>query len=296
MAAFAIEQAVYWSSWKAERELRTEIQAPDFTPAEEELALYPPFFPSPPLFHQSSVHVDIQQRADRSWYFFLSEISIRRLTFSVVKDRLIAERLGGDNYLHILAMKSFQHQAQAEEWVATLPEIVSISSTPAPDDDICRFILRGKLMDFYELVYWPFVEGALNAQPNIAIDGQDSSVKTLQDLTLSGLQHHVTRIHVNKPGFRHRHHGTPRLIQSCTRSALVLIGAKLEMRNLHNDRLHLLTQMPIGWEDAVLAVVELNEYWAAEFPESFEFLSILRKSWERLPCLEGGQLSTEAQN
>ncbi|KAJ9641571.1 Zcf27p [Coniosporium tulheliwenetii] len=39
------EQAIYWSAWKSERELRHELQAPDFRLPETEVAIYPLSFP-----------------------------------------------------------------------------------------------------------------------------------------------------------------------------------------------------------------------------------------------------------
>lgn len=73
-------------------------------------------------------------------------------------------------------------------------------------------------MNCYELIYWPFVEYAINSsQRDIANE----------EYVRKGLQVAVERIEINRPGFLHRHHGTQLMIRSVTRSAFVLLAARL---------------------------------------------------------------------
>ncbi|WYZ36819.1 hypothetical protein EsH8_II_000325 [Colletotrichum jinshuiense] len=89
-----LQQAVYWSSWKSEREMRGDLYLPDFSLSDQELAFYPPFFPTPPP-PRAEVEAATDPRLARertSWYFYLAEISLRRLA-----SRISAEMVGLQN-------------------------------------------------------------------------------------------------------------------------------------------------------------------------------------------------------
>ncbi|TDZ67847.1 Echinocandin B biosynthetic cluster transcription factor ecdB [Colletotrichum trifolii] len=133
-----LQQAVYWSSWKSEREMRGDLYLPDFSLSNKELAFYPPFFPTPPA-PKAEIEASSDPRLARertSWYFYLSEISLRRLA-----SRISAEMVGLQTkhprrqaYLAAAAAAVRQYEEQAEEWIASLPPSLSFSESAAEDD------------------------------------------------------------------------------------------------------------------------------------------------------------------
>ncbi|KAJ5438904.1 uncharacterized protein N7458_009902 [Penicillium daleae] len=84
------EQAVYWTAWKSERELRRCLCLPDFPATGDSSRLYPPLFPTPPEI-ASNDSVD-QRRERASWLFYLAEISLRRLLSNVCDEILSLHR------------------------------------------------------------------------------------------------------------------------------------------------------------------------------------------------------------
>jgi hypothetical protein len=83
------KQAVYWSAWKSELEIRSFVNAADF-PLPDHLT-YPSFFPSPPEptdTAQSHLDSRIITRQNVGWFFCLLEISMRRLSTRISQDLL----------------------------------------------------------------------------------------------------------------------------------------------------------------------------------------------------------------
>jgi len=301
------EQAVYWSAWKSERELRGDVQTRDFGLSEPEIAFYPTFFPTPPCPSAESGDNDddtalgdeYRHRETLSWYFYLSEISLRRLATHVATDMVFFqpeeqpddERSERTVLLDGLTVKIPEYEARVTEWITTLPDIVTLQ-TLREEDDVCKFVLRGHVINMYEMLYWPFVDAVINHVPNAADADADDGVgrsssstnnnTALIGLVTKGLQTHVDRIQVNIPGFRHRHHGTPCMLRSCGRSALVLLAAASKLQGSVNQGLLPLFEMPADWKSAVVAIIEMNRYWAGESEDAGFLLAELESIWSRL--------------
>lgn len=277
--ASTAEQAIYWSAWKSERELRPDLQAPDFRLPKTEVAIYPPFFPTPPAPNenlQSGLSDEYKQRERVSWYFYLSEISLRRLSSRIANEILAFQPQYDETLLEGLAKATSEYEAQADEWVMALPEIMTLQSSPN-EDNVCKFVLRGHLINLYETIYWPFADAVINCLP---CGGGIHWSPLLRNLAHKGLQKHVERLQVNRPGFRHRHHGTPGMIYTCTRSAMVLIAAALVAKDNTEQGLSLPLEMPPDWQNAVVAAMELNRYWENESLESRSMLHMLEVLWQ----------------
>ncbi|KAK2594322.1 Zcf27p [Conoideocrella luteorostrata] len=245
------EQAVYWSAWKSERELRGELSLPDFDIHHSGSTLYPPFFPAPPVPPQDSPDgPDSEaQRSRASWLFYLAEISLRRLTSRLCSEVLnLRQRYASNStFLDVLADMTPEYEAQAQEWSDSLPGELSIR-TAIDEDGIARSVLRGKLINLYEMIYWPFVMVSL---------GSYASGRPLKshyaELASRGLDTHMHQIRANEPGFFHRHHGGFFMIRACTRSAFSLVAAaKSGMA------------MPSCWDEAVYKVITMLAYWEEE--------------------------------
>ncbi|KAL4814747.1 C6 zinc finger domain protein [Aspergillus spinulosporus] len=281
--ALTREQTIYWSAWKSERELRSGMTTPDFALSQTEMVTYPQFFPTPPVngnarFPDSGE--GLHDREQHSWYFYLSEISLRRLTSCITKAIVqCGPSSPGEHYLDGLAKAACVHESQAEEWAMRLPRVISLDQSPETDD-VCRFVLRGHLLDLYEIIYWPFIDALISGCP---MDGERA---LLRSLVRKGLQKHVERLWVNQAGYKHRHHGTLLLLQMCSRSALVLVVAALVIRGHLDQQRQCEIMMPLGWREAVLLAIEMNRYWAAESVDARYLEGVVEAAWERVEGLD----------
>ncbi|RHZ66734.1 transcription factor domain-containing protein [Aspergillus thermomutatus] len=284
------EQAIYWSAWKSEREIRLDLQAPDFSLSQAELAIYPSFFPTPPESHEvipasdpTATAIDeIAQRERLAWYFYLSEISLRRLHFRVASSMLHMPVPPESDILEELAKATEEHEKQAQEWVTALPAILSLQAPPE-DDDICRFILRGHLLNLYETMYWPFVDAAINRTDYQHTPEWSPLVRSLLQ---KGLHRHAERMYVNQPGFYHRHHGTVCLIRSCNRSATILLAAASVVQCSLEQGVPSPLTLPENWKHAVALAIDLNRFWEGESADCRAMRPILELLWARVQFLD----------
>lgn len=240
------EESVYWTCWKSELELRVALQLPDF-PAKD--FVYPRLFPTPPTASDNKEH--------REWYFYLAEIALRRLNTRIRNEMCHTPRPNSDLAFAELSEAIPSYEEQVESWMRSLPDSMSLQ-TPEADDDVLKFILRGHMMNFYELIYWPFLDAVINQQQGFL---------AVEEYGRKGMDCCLERIRLNKPGFRHRHHGTWFMLHSCTRSALILLAAT------HTP--YAAELMPEGWRDAVVDVIEMLRFWEHEVGDARDRLRIL---------------------
>ncbi|KAJ6442733.1 C6 zinc finger domain protein [Purpureocillium lavendulum] len=264
------EQSVYWSAWKSERELRGELSLPDFDIMHSGSTLYPPFFPAPPVPPPESPDGpgSETQRSRAAWLFYLAEISLRRLTSRLCSEVLtLRQRYPSDSaFLEVLAEMTPEYEAQAREWSDSLPAELSIH-TPIDEDGICRSVLRGRLINLFEMIYWPFVMASLNSALPPGGGGGAPLRPQLQELARRGLDTHMHQLRANEPGFFHRHHGGFFMIRACTRSALTLLAAARTGRGT----------MPEGWDRAVYKTIGMLAYWEDEDPALAGWKSVLER-------------------
>ncbi|KAL2836418.1 hypothetical protein BJY01DRAFT_258680 [Aspergillus pseudoustus] len=242
-------ETTHWACLKSEIELRLELglNQPDplgFT--------YPTFFPSLPM-------QQLNREESRVWYFYLAETAVRRLMMRIIQLFFASQTHGRFPGAHNMRDASLDFEIQATEWTTSLPPLLTLS-TPEMDDDVLKFVLRGHILDCYEWIYFPYIlEAIAHGTRGAATD----------EFVVRGLAMAAERIHKNRKGFRHRHHGVWLMLRACTRSALVLVAASRSevVRNL----------LPPGWKGAVRGAVELLAYWKDEAVDARERLRILEE-------------------
>ncbi|KAJ6077363.1 uncharacterized protein N7446_000299 [Penicillium canescens] len=260
------EQAVYWSAWKSERELSMELSLPDFNIAHTGSALYPHFFPNPPQPLGSPKNQGAQrQRA--SWLFYLAEIYLRRLSSSIAEEITALHQIHASpaTFIKALGPMVAEYETQIQAWSESLPAELS-ATAPPQEDEVCRFVLRGHLIDMYELIYWPWVMAYIGTTFS-----QGTPDPEIEEKGQKGLQLHIQRIYVNEPGFLHRHHGTVPLIRTCTRSAFVLVAGGLAG-----------CELPSGWQEAISKTMGLLTIWQNEMAEAGHWVQLLQREYGRL--------------
>ncbi|CEJ81565.1 hypothetical protein VHEMI01686 [[Torrubiella] hemipterigena] len=263
------EQAVYWSAWKSERELRRELSLPDFDIIHSGSTLYPPFFPAPPAHPTDSADgPDSEtQRARAAWLYYLAEISLRRLSsrLSTEVTSLRKQHQSNARFLEVLGEMIPEYEAQAREWSDNLPAELSIN-TPIEEDTISRSVLRGQLVNLYEMLYWPFVMASLSSLTT----GRPVTMTTAQ-LARRGLETHIQQVKVNEPGYYHRHHGGLFMIRACTRSALILVAAA-----------KLGSPMPDNWHVSIYNVMGMLSFWNDEDRNLVQWGAVLQSELSRI--------------
>ena len=236
------EESIYWSCWKSERELRWELGLPDFgNPSLDPPQLFPGL---PHGCGDETLH---------AWYFYLSEISLWRLETEARMEitRCVSEKQPIGPLLELLAEVSDSNQQQLAKWQTSLPLIVSISDGCSSDaeTDVLKFVLRGRTTYIHELISWPFISSAITG-------GHGAMSSKARERAIEGLQSHVDRLMINRPGFYHRHHGTWLMIRSSARSACMLlaIARTPSTRDL----------LPGKWREAVEDTIEMLYFWSLE--------------------------------
>ncbi|PKS08092.1 hypothetical protein jhhlp_005367 [Lomentospora prolificans] len=264
------EQAIYWSSWKSEREVRQELTLPDFEVSHPTQSLYPPFFPTPPQLQESSNNTSDSERRRTSWLFYLAEISLRRLSSRICHEILeFKSRSESDAaFLNDLVMQIPEYERQVQQWSDNLPPELSPHAIPG-EDGVCLFVIQGHLVNIYEILYWPFVMLYFSTRQSGVIP---ISLRA-RELAEKGLAIHVRRLHVNEPGFFYRHHGTWFMLRTCIRSCVILAEAAF-----------LACEMPRGWQMAVEQTIRLVSFWEEEIPDLQGWRAIFRRI---LPELNG---------
>jgi hypothetical protein len=159
--------------------------------------------------------------------------------------RLVAETPA--QIFKALAEIADENVQQVIAWQDSLLPSVSIAEhdLPAGDDgDILRFVLRGRITYFHELISWPFIYAVVN-------DGEEAP--RIRQWAARGFAFHLERLSINRPGFYHRHHGTWLMMRSSARSACILLaGAQVSSTS---------ELLPPNWQEAVEATISMLQFW-----------------------------------
>jgi hypothetical protein len=229
------KESIYWSCWKSERELRFELDMPNFSSAGYD---HPIMFPAlPPQV--------IDQEQLRAWYFYLAEISLWRSEMTA-RDTLSEFVKQQPSALEALADRIVDLQTSLASWQASLPDAINLNAEIQNSTvDVLHFVLRGRLTYNYEVLTWPFLETLL-------LFGAHRNARA-SELASRGVRVHYDRLSINRPGFYYRHHGTWLMQRSSARSACILLAVA------HSNSSDLL---PPGWQALVSDTIAMLEYWS----------------------------------
>ncbi|KAL8358879.1 hypothetical protein RB601_008222 [Gaeumannomyces tritici] len=234
-------------------------------------------------YHTTADRLRLQHEMERtSWYFYLSEISLRRLCARIGAELLeLREKHASSQpgFLAAVAANIPSYEEQTLDWIRSLPPCLSFDAAPEKGD-ICRFVLRGQALNIYEMIYWPFLStilGGDGVSTHGYFNGSDQAGLHRQ-LAQKGLDYHLYRLVVNKPGYQHWHHGTLYMMHSCYRSSLILVAAAIGCAPGGEDggdgsRFRL--SVPPGWHQSVGEVLSLLAIWSTETSEFDQVRSVL---------------------
>ena len=205
-----LEQSFYWSAFKSECEFRVELPL-----AQSEISLgeYPDMFPSPPspiagddpsttdLGRDSSIsaeELELRQHTVRlcneeeSWYYYLTEIALRRIGNRIVNTFFRQERSSWMTNIKPLLRMAQEFEAQVSSWSAHLPpamqhyETTSIIRAPhlsfeteGTSNHVSRelsWAIDNRLLEMQTWLYQPFLYYFIHASSvgNTSRPGQPS--------------------------------------------------------------------------------------------------------------------------
>ncbi|PTB65265.1 hypothetical protein BBK36DRAFT_1096546, partial [Trichoderma citrinoviride] len=231
------EVNLYWSCWKAEVDLRLSLGLYDF---QTQGRVYIESLPEIPVNPLMNIKVRL---------FFLAEISLLRLATSARNDieRILwlSSRGNDEDHERLLIETVETYKAKAQIWLVSLPQAVSFS-TEDSEFNIFTFTLCWRLVDFGELIFWPFLEDAINS-------GEESLPQHVYHYAGHGISTCVNHIRMALIAQKYRHEGTWMLLQSCARSVIVLMAASLSH--------HAQSLLPENWISLVDSGIHVLRHW-----------------------------------
>ena len=248
--------SLYWACFKSERELFAEI--PIAIPAIGRPSQINSF-PLPPKerFMTWGGHSDSWAQAEQdSWYFFLSEIAMRRIMDKVAEHvgSFFAKMNPSDPVstqvlLIEFAPVALELERQALAWRGHLPPSIQFPDPPVPANTEWTLFNRQPFFRTLELINRPFLFACVH---DIA------SEPLTREFTTKGLRYAQQYLQSCNP--THAHHG--RLLQMRHELKMVAMMYSASQSGL---------QMPLGWYEDVRAVVRTYRYWepAASFMRSY---------------------------
>ncbi|CAH0055975.1 unnamed protein product [Clonostachys solani] len=245
---------LFWVCSNSERELLAElpVNPPSLTGPGT-----PDAYPLPPRIEnigrdEWSVH------EEDSWYFFLSEIALRRIAHQV--SEVVAEHITNRlNYNEspdiqelVPIVAEFEHQVHT--FREQLPHAMQFPDVPELASTEWQQYTRGRYYRVLELMHRPFLFTALH-DPNCG-----PVVHTLAEKSLFNALKYLEHSHTN-----HRHHGTWLQLRNQLKETSLLLAAS-KVNGL---------AMPEGWEAGVSKSLSTFDYWLQEFPSCKTYTSII---------------------
>ncbi|KAH6892564.1 vegetative cell wall protein gp1 [Thelonectria olida] len=249
-----MEQRLYWSCMKSEYELRCEIP---FPASGINQFGFPNMFPSPPNELSSSPPTQdgmgnapdiMNQDEERSWFYYLAEISFRRMmnrAFAVLGGKGEAGWIQ-DIQENLQHCRSFNEQLDV--WCSHIPPQINLGQSERVNNELA-YLVHGRAISCREWIHRPFLYYVIH-QP--LDDPFISQAMPLAEKCLElcvECQFRVQRFH--------RHHGSWYIARTSVTRALLLLAAARSKK----------IKLPDRWREALESATKTVEYWAAEAPD-----------------------------
>lgn len=269
-----LEQRLYWSCFKSEAEFRVELPLPQSEIADYD---FPKLFPSPPsppapapyvtsvsdphstadrphVSHdEAGTHDDKTVRQTESWYYYLTEVALRRIGNRVINTFFASSRESWmciEPYLDI----AVEFEAQVSSWYANLPPTMqryeTNSTIRAPRRESVAGIeidavsqelswaTENRLLEMRSWLYQPFLYYLIHAKPQrvpsqplaspvLASSNRSASLApepagVLWNLILRGIECNLTILETRS--VPHRHHGLWYDLRAIMCASLILLA------------------------------------------------------------------------
>ncbi|KAF2020421.1 hypothetical protein BU24DRAFT_338474 [Aaosphaeria arxii CBS 175.79] len=264
------EQSLYWSCYKSECEFRIEMNLPDSCLAD---VRYPDLHPLPPCTDPASPVDDRsnagntslsvskvlgRQEQENSWFYYLTEITLRRICNSVLNTfYTIDYKEWDDERIPYMARAAIEFEQQLQDWYDGLPLPLQYESDRMPSEEL-SWCSRARELEIRLQIYQPFLYFAIHQLHS------SSCSSTVLPLAEKALFYCFTIIDALPT--RHRHHGSWYATRcNVSASLLILAAVKCESVSVRSD-----------WHSLVSYNVKKLAYWEAEAPGLPEGLQVIR--------------------
>ncbi|KAI2462978.1 vegetative cell wall protein gp1 [Annulohypoxylon bovei var. microspora] len=249
-----LEQRLYWSCMKSELEIRSEIPLPSSGIARFH---YPDLFPTPPSELASPVAQsqdfdglppDIEPEEERSWFYYLSEISYRRM---LSRAFVILRRNGEEGWIRDIerTMKQCEDlDEQIKAWCSHIPPPINMDHWEMSNNELA-FYVRNRMLSSREWIRRPMVYYLVHQPPD---DSYAARVRPLADMCLNLCVDLLLRV-----DYHHRHHGSWFVARAATARSFILLAAA-KSGNF---------SMPLRWKEAVNVAKNILQHWSSEAPD-----------------------------
>lgn len=307
-----LEQSLYWSCFKSEVEIRVELPLPQSAIAEYE---YPALFPTPPTLseeyprrrdqtwansdnanqspdngqsgqsgpsgHGVYNHVSKLFNEEQSWYYYLTEVALRRIGNRVL-NAFYREAPSTWSSIKPLIPIALEFESQIDAWFANLPPAMqsyendsTLSNTGQRyttdnQESISRelsWALSNRFLEIRLWLYQPFLFFAVHHPMRSTSTTPDSFASQLtsdetgivQGLVESGLD--CGNKILQARCLRHRHHGIWFDLRALVTTSLIFI-ALASSGNVSLPNFH-----PRGLRSHLSRTLEALTYWEDEAPD-----------------------------
>ncbi|WQF76609.1 Putative zn(2)Cys(6) fungal-type DNA-binding domain-containing protein [Colletotrichum destructivum] len=257
--SLTLEQTLYFTCFKSECDLAFELSLPGSILAGVD---YPYSLPAPPSLGVTNLDNKALMMEQRSWYYYLAEISARHLINRIAQAQKRCPphptETGIDRMLEVFEV----FEAQLTDWYEQLAPPISFQ-VPAGDiapltDDLCQ-ALRGRYLAMRELLCRPFV--CLASTISVGITVSESTTARVAEIASRGLQYCLFRIQATSSS---PHHGLWLQLRSFVTCSLLLTAAE---RAQTIPSLNMPTRLiyPQNWRRTILAQKDvLSNCWEFE--------------------------------
>ncbi|KAF4449338.1 vegetative cell wall gp1 [Fusarium albosuccineum] len=249
-----LEQRLYWSCLKSEYELRWEIPLP---PSGIMHCDYPDMFPSPPTELTSPtaqnqaldvLQDDIIPEEEKSWFYYLAEISYRRMMNRAMAVMGRHEEQGWTRNIGELIQQCKDFNEHIDIWFSHIPPQIDPKDEGLSNSELAQYA-RNRAIGCREWIHRPFLYYVIHQPPSAPYYEQAMPLaRRCLELSVELL---------SRTYGHHRHHGTWYVGRACLTKALMFIAAEKSGK----------IQLPDGWKDALEIARWTLHRWSGEAPD-----------------------------
>jgi hypothetical protein len=193
----------------------------------------------------------MQREQEHSWFYYLSEIALRRIGNRVLNTFYREKNFQWVDMDVQEAIKlAEEFMLLLQRWYEGLPPFLSYNQgypNDLPMEEL-SFMIRARMLEIKSWIFRPFLFYAVHRGPD---DIQQAIVKPLVD---QAIVHNIRLI--ESSSIRHQHHG---IWYTCRVSASAALAILAAVRSGH-------IQVPLGWEDSIQLAIETLVVWEPNAP------------------------------
>lgn len=251
-----LEQCLFWSIFKAENELLTEL--PFLPSGIHQLVRSDSMFPAPPSVITESAPTSYSPlesqdslQDERSWYFYSAEISLRRTLNDTLHLLYRKSEQFWLDHVSFLVQQHAESERQIRLWCSHLPNSLHLDPLTPADNEL-SFFLQGRFFEWRDYILRPLLFYVFHRPADQMLSPE--ILKCAQECVSAcaeGIEHY---------SHHHRHGSTWHICRRTFTFALLLIGIVIK----DDPRL----SAPSNWQCLVtVSIATLRKWGSGEHPD-----------------------------